>query len=235
MTFLSVPQLGGGNKTMANPNHAGFNSKASRRRAGAINVGYSEPKQTIVDPTALEIEKMVREGRQNDITAFFDKWRDIPSRIGDWNLKVNVRRVDNVVVGRTIVALPLTVRTRAIFEQGRLTVLKAAGYTSEEAARYYKAAWKKQYVWVDTVIAAVKEMIDAFQNERVLTSYELAGDPRRLAANTGVPRNPYLVSHAHFLVAVEMAKCIIKARQAGEEVNAQQDKPEAATSNMVAA
>lgn len=235
MTYLNMPQTGGGNKHMANPNHAGFNNKAPRRRAGAISVGRPETIQNAIDPTALEIEQMVREGRQKDITAFFDKWKEVPSRIGDWDIRVNVRRVDNVAVGRTVVALPLSVRARGIFEQGCLATLKKAGYSDEDAARYYKAAWKKKYVWVDTVISAVKEMIDAFQNELVLTSYEAAGDPRRLAANTGVPRNPYLVSHAHFLVAVEMAKCVIKARLAGDEVKPRQDNPEPSSSNMVMA
>jgi hypothetical protein len=235
MTFMSMPHLGGGNKHMANLSGNGI-GKHSRRRPGAINIGPVETSQKSAEQAAAaEIELMVSEGRQKDITQFFDKWKEVPKRVGDWDIRVNIRRIDNEPVSRTVVALPLTVRARTIFEKGCLATLKKAGYSDEDAARYYKAAWKKKYVWVDSVISAIKEMIDSFQNDLVLSSYEAAGDPRRLASNTGVPRNPYLVSHAHFLVAVEMAKCIINSRQAGEEVKAPKDKSQPNTSNMVMA
>jgi hypothetical protein len=71
-------------------------------------------------------------------------------------------------------------------------------------------------------------MIDSYQTTAPLESYEEAGDPRRLASTVSVPKNPYMTSHSHFLVAVDMAICIIKARQ-----KAASGEFEAATSEEV--
>lgn len=158
------------------------------------------------------LEAMVGEGRQKDLATFFGNWRNPPPRMGEWEIRVNVRSQDGDEISRTVVALPLTVRARGIFESGCIAVLRKNGYTEDEAAWYYKSAWKKKYVWVDTVITATKEMIDAYQTVVPLENFEVNGDPRRLASMLGIPKNPYLTSHAHFLVAVSMAKAIIKYR-----------------------
>lgn len=166
----------------------------------------------------LDVEKMVLEGRQRDLAEYFDNWVKIPNRLGEWNLRINVRTQDHVAVSRTIVALPLTVRTREIFEIGCLKTLENAGFSELDAKRYFKNAWKKKFVWVDGVISATLEMIEAFQNTSVLDSYEQSGDPRRLAATVTVPKNPYTISHTHFLVAVNMAKCVISVRQQSDQI-----------------
>lgn len=242
MTFATAATTTSGMMMNFTSSDSARNARAhnvpNRRRPGRVE----DTTQSSADKTAAaEIDKMVQEGRQKDITAFFGSWTQVPSRIGDWEIRVNVRRQDNVPVSRTVVALPLTVRARGIFQQGCLATLKNAGFTPKDADRYYKHAWKKKYVWVDSVISAVKEMIDAFQNVSVLDSYEIAGDPRRLAATVMVPRNPYLTSHAHFLVAVDMARCIVKVRQDGEDADLEatddmpHGKPETNTSHMVMA
>lgn len=189
-------------------------------RGGAVHrrashrTGEEEQMATKEQQGIIDVEKMVLEGRQRDLAEYFDNWSRIPARLGEWDLRINIRKQDNVAVSRTIVALPLTVRAREIFEQGCLATLVAAGFNEDDAKRYYKAAWKKKFVWVDGVISATKEMIDAFQNTSVLDQYEQAGDPRRLASTVKVPNNPYQTSHAHFLVAVTMARLVIQARQA---------------------
>lgn len=220
MTILNTPQYG----VNKNKNLPMTSDRTSRQPSTPYSHGdkhhqrqsfrmNSDNTLTTADQSAAaEIEKMVSEGRQKDITGFFSTWSNIPNRLGDWEIRVNTRRQDNEPVSRTVVALPLTVRARSAFEKGCLKTLENAGFTEEDAMRYYRSAWKKKYVWVDSVISAVKEMVDAFQNVSVLENYELSGDPRRLASTVSVPKNPYLTSHAHFLVAVDMSKCIIKLR-----------------------
>lgn len=176
---------------------------------------------TVMEPSGLnarqqaiiqEIERLVETGQQKEVTTFFDNWAEIPPRLGDWQFRVNYRRVDNAVVGRTVVALPLTRAARMIFEQGCMTTLARHGFPPEDAARYYKYAWKRQYVWVETVLGAVSEMIAAFRTTDVPRSYLETGDPRRLADAVSVPKNPFLVAHNHFIVAAEMAILVIDAR-----------------------
>lgn len=196
MTYLNIPR---GDSHARNPR---FHQPMSRP---VVAAAYTT--------TDIEsIEKMVAEGRQGDLARFFSQWDNPPSRMGEWEIRVNVRSQDNTEVSRTVVALPLTVRARSVFEKGCIATLRAAGYTEAEAGWYYKAAWKKKYIWIDAVISATKDMIDAYQTTMPLDNYEKSGDPRRLAASVSVPKNPYLTSHAHFLVAVEMAKYIVKAR-----------------------
>ena len=170
--------------------------------------GLTARQQDIVQ----EIERLVETGQQKEITAFFDSWAVPPNRIGDWQFRTNHRRVDSAIVGRTVIALPLTVRARAIFEKGCLTTLARHGFTPDDAARYYKYAWKRQYVWVETVLIAVSEMIAAFRTTDVPASYLETGDPRRLADAVRVPKNPFLVAHNHFIIAAEMAILVIDAR-----------------------
>ncbi|BDD79483.1 hypothetical protein [Burkholderia phage FLC8] len=234
MTYLNMAHRFGGNKNKTpqstegqrhRPHTSTFsrggNNHAAHRPAHRV---APAPLASAADEAAVaEIERIVSEGRQKDLVQFFHGWSRVPHRLGEWDLRVNIRKQDEKEVGRTIVAIPLSVRTRAIFEQGCLATLANAGYSVEDAKRYYKAAWKKKYVWVDSVIAATKEMIDAYQTTAPLESYEEAGDPRRLASTVSVPKNPYQTSHAHFLVAVDMAICIIKARQkaaSGESLEA---------------
>jgi hypothetical protein len=238
MTFLSMSRFGGEKKTMPRIYET---ANQNRRVPVGARVHDSSPQFTGEEGMIKKIDEFVEQGRQNDLTMYFTGWENVPQRVGDWSLRVNIRRQDGVPVARTIVAIPLSVRSRRIFEKGCLEVLRAAGFSDEDAKRYYKAAWKKKYCWVDSVISATKEMIDAFQVTNVLESFEESGDPRRLAAQVSVPKNPYLTSHAHFLVAVDLAICIIKARQAEENtqqqssVLVQQDKPEVKTSNVVLA
>lgn len=164
--------------------------------------------QLLVD----QIEKLVLDGNQKGLVTFFEDWPMPPARVGDWELRVNERLLDGVTAGRTIHAIPLSVRARAIFEEGNIKRLMDLGFKEDEAHLYYKHAFKKKYVWVDSVLTAVKEMINGFQNEKVLQSYEISGDPRRLAMTTGIPANPYATTHSHFLVAVEMARLMIQSR-----------------------
>lgn len=240
MTFLNMTHRFGGNKKntpqtsegQRHRQHAstfsrGSNNHSAHRPAVRPHVA---PLASAADEAAVaEIERIVGEGRQKDLVQFFHGWSRVPHRLGEWELRVNIRKQDELEVGRTIVAIPLSVRTRAVFEKGCLATLLLAGYNEEDAKRYYKAAWKKKYVWVESVIAATKEMIDAYQKIEPLENYEAAGDPRNLARTVSVPKNPYQTSHAHFLVAVEMAKCIIIARQ--KALNGQ-DAHEAATEEV---
>lgn len=221
MTYLNMNRLvGNKNKkpyTNNEDNRPREHASAFRRDDQGRQRGMGRSHDTNVssspeNATEIEIERMIAEGRQVDLVEFFEKWREVPKRIGEWDIRVNIRRLDNEPVSRTIVALPLTVRARGIFKKGCLVVLAKAGFSEEDAGFYFKRAWKKKYVWIDSVIAATKEMIDAFQNTSVLESYEAAGDPRRIASTVKVPANPYLCSHAQFLVAVDMAKCVIKDR-----------------------
>lgn len=225
MTYLNMAHRFGGKKNNTpqtpegqarhRPHSATFSRGSTHTTAHrpAVRPHPVAPVTTADEAAVAEIERIVGEGRQKDLTDFFHGWSRVPHRLGEWELRVNVRKQDDKEVGRTIVALPLTVRARGVFEQGCLATLANAGYSDDDAKRYYKAAWKKKYVWVDTVIAATKEMIDAYQTTAPLINYEEAGDPRRLASTVSVPKNPYTTSHAHFLVAVEMAKSIIVARQ----------------------
>lgn len=224
MTYLNMAHRFGGNKKNSPQSSEGQRPRthtASFSRGSNNHPAQRPAHRPAVAPLAspadeaavTEIERIVSEGRQKDLVQFFHGWSRVPHRLGEWDLRVNIRKQDEKEVGRTIVAIPLSVRTRAIFEKGCLATLKAAGYSDEDAKRYYKAAWKKKYVWVDSVIIATKDMIDAYQTTAPLESYEEAGDPRRLASTVSVPKNPYLTSHAHFLVAVDMAICIIEARQ----------------------
>lgn len=164
-----------------------------------------------------EVEKLVLDGNQNGIATFFADWPVPPTRVGDWELRVNVRRLDGVPTSRTIHALPLTLRAREIFEAGAVKRLTNLGYTPEEARTYLKLAFRKKYVWVESVLEAVKEMMNSFQGVTELNSYELAGDPRRLASTIGIPANPYKTTHSHFLVAIEMARLMIDARIRSKE------------------
>lgn len=236
MTYLNMTHRFGGNKKNTPQSHEGQRHRphtATYSRGGNNHTAHRPPMRPHPMPSVspadeaavAEIERIVAEGRQKDLVQFFHGWSRVPHRLGEWELRVNIRKQDEKEVGRTIVAIPLSVRTREIFEQGCLTTLAAAGFNEEDAKRYYKSAWKMKYVWVDSVIAAVKEMIDAYQKTEPLENYEQAGDPRRLASTVSVPKNPYLTSHAHFLVAVEMAKRIIVARQKA----ATGETPEAAT------
>lgn len=227
------------NSNATRPQNTTQHLRPIRRRKAGDTAIYRDTERDPVEVHYIgKIDQLVGDGRQKDLTMIFDTWSPVPTRMGDWELRVNVRRQDNVAVSRTIVAIPHTVRARKIFERGCLTTLKNAGYTDQEAASYYKAAWKKKYVWIESVYLATHEMIHAFQNTSVLDSYEKAGDPRRLAQSAGVPKNPYLTSHDHFLVAVNMAKCIILARQAASEEKTsespQQDKPQTDTDMVMA-
>jgi hypothetical protein len=241
MTYLNMTHRFGGNKNTKpqspegqrhRPHTAAYSRGGNTQSAHRPAVrAHHVPLASAADEAAVsEIERIVREGRQKDLVVFFHGWNRVPHRLGEWELRVNIRKQDEKEVGRTIVAIPLSVRTRAVFEQGCLATLVNAGYTEDEAKRYYKAAWKKKYVWVDSVISATKEMIDAYQKTEPLENYELAGDPRRLASTVSVPKNPYLTSHAHFLVAVEMAKCIIVARN---KAATGEDQEEAVTTEEV--
>lgn len=183
----------------------------AKQRFSAFRVN---PEQMRID----QIEELVLAGRQKEICNLFADVKNPPARLGEWELRVNIRLLNSEPVGRTIHAIPLTVRTRMIFEEGSINRLKSLGYTDDEARCYYKYAWKKKYVWVEEVLTCVKEMIDSFHVENVLESYQAAGDPRRLANTTGVPANPYAISHSHFLVAIDMARRIIRQRRAKEEV-----------------
>lgn len=223
MTFLhTIPSSRpSNNKSHSKANYASHSQQNTRgveghrRRQPRFSVGVTDEQ----DDKALIaiVENYVEEGRQKDLTDYFAKYKQVPSRVGDWELRVNVRHQDNVPVSRTVVAIPLSVPAREIFRKGCMATLQKAGFDEESAKLYYAAAWRKKYVWVDSVIAAVKEMIDELKNVSVLESFEQAGDPRRLASTVSVPKNPYLTSHAHFLVAVEMAKAIIAARQNGTD------------------
>lgn len=224
MTYLNMTHRFGGNKknTPQSPDGQPHRPHSSAYSRGGNNQAHRQPMRTQHVPLASsadeaavkEIDRIVGEGRQKDLVNFFEGWSRVPRRLGEeWEIRVNERKRDDVVVGRTIVALPLTARARSVFEKGCLATLIAAGYSEDDARRYYKAAWKKKYVWVDSVIAATKEMIDAFQKTDPLENYAESGDPRRLAFEVSVPKNPYLTSHDHFLVAITMAKLIIEARQ----------------------
>lgn len=178
--------------------------------------------QILVD----QIEKLVLDGNQKGLATFFEDWPQPPARVGEWELRVNERLLDGVPAGRVIHAIPLSVRTRAIFEEGNIKRLIDLGFSESDAHLYYKHAFRKKYVWVDSVLTAVKEMLDGFHNETVLKSYEISGDPRRLASATGIPANPYATTHNHFLVATEMARLMIQSRQRKElkEARAQEQK-----------
>lgn len=202
---------------------SGHRRSLNDRRSDSRPVFTAPP--TTDQSVVATIDDLVIAGKQKEITVYFEKHDQVPARVGDWQLLVNIRRQDGSPTGRTVIAVPLSIRTRNIFKIGCLETLKAAGYSDEDAARYFSAAWRKKYVWVDAVISAVKEMIDAFQQDSVLVSYEMAGDPRRLANTMMVPKNPYQTSHAHFLVAVEMARLIIRNRNHGEDA----DVPEVKT------
>lgn len=218
------------------------------RTMNPIRSPYTRRQSARVDPKpvlmedgtmASDIDTMVLEGRQRDLAKYFEGYDKVPERVLDWEIRTNVRKLDGVATGRSITAIPLTVRARNIFKAGCLATLRNAGYTEDEAQRYYQYAWRRKYVWVDAVIASVKEMIDAFQNDSVLLSYDQAGDPRRLAHSIMVPKNPYLTSHAHFLVAVGMARSIVRSRMAyptegDHPVDPPQDN-EVSTPQMVAA
>lgn len=204
-------------------------SNRSKQRRHAFR---PNPDQLLLD----RIEDLVLAGNQKDISVLFQNHREVPARLGEWELRVNIRLQDNVAVGRTIHAIPMTVRARTIFEEGSIVRLKSLGYTDVEARTYYKYAWRKKYVWTEAVLTCVKELIDSFQVENVLESYEVAGDPRRLAHSTGVPANPYTISHDHFLVAIEMARRIIRSRRGKDAATAFQKvaAPEPDDHEMVA-
>lgn len=224
MTYLNMTHRSGGNKkntpqTSEGQRHRPHSTAYSR---GGNNHGHRQSMRvqhpTILSPledaAVKEIDRIVSEGRQKDLVNFFEGWSRVPNRLGEeWEIRVNERKRDDEVVGRMIVALPLTARARVVFEKGCIATLINAGFNEADALRYYKNAWKKKWVWVDSVIAATKEMIDAFQVTEPLKNYAEAGDPRRLAFEVSVPKNPYLTSHDHFLVAITMAKLIIEARQ----------------------
>lgn len=164
------------------------------------------------DPMSMKvssIDTLVRTGRQHELIDFFANHSHVPMRIADWSINVHCKLMNNQPIERKIVATPLSVRTRKLFKEGALVILKQHGYSDELAHRYYAKAWKKKYVWIPEVIDAVLEMVNAFANTTVLSSYEVAGDPRRTASMAGIPANPYLTTHSQFLVAVDMAKCIL--------------------------
>lgn len=187
---------------------------------GVANVKHNEVSATLEENMIAQIEALVVSGRQKDITDFFSGWNDVPVRVGEWKLSVNHRRQDNVIVSRTIVATPLTVRSRNIFERGSLANLVSMGFSPEDASFYYRAAYRKSYVWIDVVKEAVLEMINSFQTITTLESFQRAGDPRALAKRVAVPKNPYCIGHMQFLVAIEMAICVINSRNAAAKAKA---------------
>lgn len=223
MTYLhnAIPS----NQNMAIMNAAV--SQINKEGAAMDNTDLTARQQDIIN----EVERLVASGHQKEITTFFNSWASIPSKMGEWQFRVNFRRVDNAIVGRTVVALPLSFRTRTIFEKGCKATLIEKGFTKEDADRYYKFAWKKQYVWVDTVVSAVSEMIAAFRTTDVPQSYLETGDPRRLADSVKVPKNPFLVSHTHFMVAAEMAILVIDARNRDERDNIKVEGRQASSIN----
>lgn len=220
MTYQSIDRFTSGkvippnNQAILQHARRSFSDASIGQHTGVPKVKTESSALTVEETVIAQIEALVVSGRQKDITDFFSAWVDVPPRLGEWQLRVNYRRQDNKVVGRSIIATPLTVRSRNIFEKGNLANLISTGYSPSDAAFYYKAAWKKAYVWIDTVKEAVLEMILAFQTTTTLEAYRDAGDPRTLARRCAVPKNPFKTSHVHFLVAIEMAIGIINMRNA---------------------
>lgn len=177
-------------------------------------VETTEEGLTLKEQMLRDIEHLVVTGRQRELTAYFEgvDGKDIPINVGEWEIRVNVRRQDNIPVSRTVIAIPLTMRTRMTFERGCMAVLKEAGFSEQDAKLYYKAAWKKKYVWLDQVVSATAEMLAALNTTPVLDSYLSAPDPRALAHRMQLPKNPYRIAHTSFLVAVEMSRQVILAR-----------------------
>lgn len=158
------------------------------------------------------IDAMVGEGRQAHLTPYFESHLEVPVRVGDWEIHVNVRLLEGQPVARKIFATPLSVRSRRIFKNGAIRTLREVGFSESDAEVYYLRAWKKKFVWIPEVLQAAFEMCSSFSTATVLDSYALAGDPRRTARMTGVPENPYLTTHQQFLVAVTMARMVIQGR-----------------------
>lgn len=202
-----------------------FSDDPIGQHMGAMKVKTATQAPSVEDTMIAQIESLVGSGRQKDITDFFGTWSTIPPRLGEWQLRVNYRRQDNKVIGRSIIATPLTVRSREIFEKGNMANLISMGYSPADAALYYKAAWKKSYVWIETVKEAVLEMIQAFQTTTTLEAYRDSGDPRALARRAAVPKNPFRTSHTHFLVAIEMAIGIINMRNSASSNAVKQQAP----------
>lgn len=220
MTYLNMRRSGGNKKKnrqevagMVHQSHHQPYNRGGNNDRRVTPAASKEPLSSADQVIVNEIDRLNIEGHRNDITQFFANWTEVPEVVGDWKLRVNVRMQDDVPVSRTVVALPLTPRTQKIFEKGCLAILINAGYSEDDAMRYYRVAWQKKYVWLDSVIAATKEMIDAFQTTAPLEKYELSRDPRLLAATVSVPKNPHLTMHTHFRAAIDMAKCIIASRQ----------------------
>ncbi|AEH03653.1 hypothetical protein AVT69_gp228 [Pseudomonas phage PhiPA3] len=85
-----------------------------------------------------EIDQFVTEGKHIGYFGKEDNITDLPSVIGDWNIRAIYDRV-NPTTGY-IVAVPSNTRTRVIYNTGRANWLQSLGYTSKQADLYIRAS-----------------------------------------------------------------------------------------------
>lgn len=108
-------------------------------------------------------------GKADDLTA-------IPRMLGDWN----IRTIGDTRCPGTgyIVSVPSNARTRVIYIEGRITWLKALGFTQELAVRYIRASMVVSRKWDHEVATFVLNNIKI--DEFVLDLMLYSNNPKKV-------------------------------------------------------
>jgi len=152
-----------------------------------------------------KIDDFVANGQQENIVNLFVGCNTIPFFIGDWNLKTNIKEIDKHVINKVVIALPKSTRASQLFEKGCKVKLKQRGFSDQEIDIYYKLAWKKKYVWLDSVIKCIADILKKKMSSEVIGNIMEQEDSRHFCMNLGIPDNPYICTESQFETVLRMA------------------------------
>ncbi|QBJ02789.1 hypothetical protein MZD04_gp263 [Pseudomonas phage Psa21] len=125
----------------------------------------------ITHNTITEINEQTLRGLPIGYYGKEDDLSDVPRMLGDWN----IRTISDSRCPGTgyIVAVPSNARTRLVYMEGRLTWLKALGFSQEQALKYYRAGMTVSRKWDHEVALFVLNNIkmDEFVLDVMLASH----------------------------------------------------------------
>lgn len=153
------------------------------------------------------ITECVRDGRQHDLIQIFpDAGTNAPpERVGEWGLIViHGYHPETREPQVSVVAKPLSVRTRAYYEEGCVKFLMGKGFTEADAKDYYAVSRRVPNAWVDQVIELVHSVVAMKIDEDVLLAISKSSDPRAMARKIGVMPTVYNTTFKRFHAAMEL-------------------------------
>ena len=174
-----------------------------------------------------QINELVKTGHQENLINLFppDKFgiRDIPTRIGQWSVR-HYKAPKNVSDNESVVALPITINARHLYELGCITLLLREGLTEAQAAHYLAASHGVSYAWLPNVVAGVKQMLRLGGGaQAIISSLKHSENPRKSALAIKIPRHPFTMSHFQFISMLEISEKIVlleEEQAAFEKANA---------------